>query len=190
MKFDVITKEKHSEKKPSLFGNDIPLFILGEIDGFNPEKLEKMRRKCYKTEYRNEFGENWLEKNNNFRILDEKKSDYYHEIKEVETRSYEDKLRFRTFINFQTDSGKIKKKVRPQTIFSNDDEDIISDLVYNGGFFRCDIDMNDVDTKFSKEETNLIQLHLHNEADNILKYILENKEELNSQIMKNISLIK
>ena len=189
MKFDIITQQGYSQK-PNIFGNVVPLFILGEIDGFNPEKLEKMRRKCHKTIYRGEFGDNWDDKNNNFRILDEEKSDYYHEIKEIETRSYEDKLRFRTFINYEPDSGKLKKKIRQNTIYLNDDEDLTTDLVYNGGFFRCDINMKDIDTKFSKEETNLIELHLHNEADNILKSILENKEELNSQIMKNIILIK
>ena len=189
MKFDVITKEKHSEKKPSIFGNNVLLFILGEIDGFNAKKLEKMRRKCYKTEYRGEFGDNWLDIDKNYKILDEDKSKYYYEIKEIETRSYENKLRFRAFINFQPDVGRIKKKIRTQTIFT-DGDDIISDLVYNGGFFRCDINMNDTDTKFFKEEINLIELHLHNEADNINNYIIKNKEELNSQILKNIPLIK
>ena len=47
MKFNVITKEKFLAKK-ILFGGDVPLFILGEIDGFNPMTCEKIRRKCYK----------------------------------------------------------------------------------------------------------------------------------------------
>jgi len=100
-----------------------------------------------------------------------------------------DKLRFRTFINFQPKTGKLKKKINGGTIYSND-EDIFSDLVFNGGFFRCDLNMNDIDTKFYKEEANLIELHLLNEADNIIKHILENKDELNNQIMQNITLIK
>ena len=49
-----------------------------------------------------------------------------------------------------SDSGKLKKKIRQNTIYLNDDEDLTTDLVYNGGFFRCDINMKDIDTKFSK----------------------------------------
>lgn len=188
MKFDIITKEKFLGKK-ILFGVDVPLFILGEIDGFNPKTSEEIRRKCYKTIYRHEFGDNWLDEDINFRMLDEEKSSYFHEIKDVETRNYEDKLRFRTFINFQPKTRKLKKKIHGGMIYFNDEE-IFSDLVFNGGFFRCDLNMNDIETKFYKEETNLIELHLLNEADNIIKHILKNKDELNNQIMQNITLIK
>ena len=73
-----------------------------------------------------------------------KKSDYYNEIKEIET----------VIFSIMVDSGKLKKKIRQNTIYLNDDE-------LNR---RCDINMKDVDTKFSKEE-DLIELHLHMNHD-------------------------
>ena len=47
MKFDIITQQGYSQK-PNIFGNVVPLFILGEIDGFNPEKLDKMKENVIK----------------------------------------------------------------------------------------------------------------------------------------------
>ena len=199
MKLDIITHNKFFADK-KIGAQEVKLFLFGEIDGFSKEQHFFMRMVVNKNLYSDVFGDQWKDAGFQKKLLAEgslalmidKKRDEISGKKliDLESRVYDEKIRYRTHITYLSEIQKLKPKKRAKEMWSGT-EIVLSESVDNGGFFKLDSNMAqspDLGDLYPEEKI-LIETHLATDEQEILKQIHQNKEELNQQILSSIALI-